>query len=77
MSFLPTHHEITQIWTNICPDFGPVNSVTSPFGVCSHGAGAISFVVVVGTLFGGEGETPDGALKDGRGLHGGGGDVFL
>lgn len=39
----------------------------------SHGAGAVSFVVVVGTLFGGEGKTPDGTVEDGCGVHGGGG----
>lgn len=69
---MPTYPEITQIRTNISPHSVPHEFVASVFRMSSESfalCGSVSFVVVVWTLFGCEGEPADGFLEDRGGLH--------
>lgn len=69
MDLAATYPKATQIRTNIRPHLLPVDNIAAPFCVSTHGAGAVAFVVVVGALFGGEGEAADCAGEGGGWVH--------
>ena len=50
-----TYTELSQVRTDVCPHFLPIDPVPSVLRMLTHSAGAVAFVEVVWALLGGEG----------------------
>ena len=58
------HIEFAQIRTDISAHFLPIDHISSPFRMSSHGPYTVTLVVIVRSLFGGQRKAPNGALED-------------